>query len=148
LVTPAKHRTSNPAKWIVASVITLSLIAWFGYQNFESQRKWRAFVSTLESQQGLAVTRATYAGKESITITGLRDPDSAPPQRVARAFGYENVDWQLKSYLSLEPGVILQRARRLMNPPSRRRSDCAFRTRKPRVASVNSSFAGAGGQCH
>jgi len=111
-------RKGSSAKWMLAAVAALGLAGWFGYQNYESQRNWKAFLVALEAEQGLAVTRTDFSGQESITISGLRDPDSASPEKIAQAFGYTSVDWQLKGYLSLEPGVILQRARRLMNPPS------------------------------
>lgn len=97
--------------------ICLALAGWAGYQQHAAQKNWQNFIVALKQQPGLAITDAVKVDGDTALINGLRDPDSTDLAIIATQFGYPNVSWNLKRYLSLESSITLVRARRLLSPP-------------------------------
>lgn len=115
----AQARVNSGAPWrsYLVLVLIASLIGWWMLVRHQSAVAWQETVLELGREPGLAVIEA-HRGSPS-TIHGLRDPLARDPVDIvgadaARRFA---IDWDWKPYLSLEPKMILARARQTLKPP-------------------------------
>ena len=113
-----KGRLKTVRKYLPAIAVGLLVAALLGWQSHSQTQRWHSFVQALEQQPGVIVSSSLRLDDESAAIGGLRDPDAVDLTAIAGQFGFANVDWQLQSFLSLEPSVTLARARRILSPPA------------------------------
>jgi outer membrane protein OmpA-like peptidoglycan-associated protein len=101
--------------WAVAGVL---LVAVIGGLLIRSHRRWTRAVSALESQPGIVLTRAERGGGRW-RFTGLRDPLARDPAAVLAAAAVDSTDIEQRwePYISLQPAMVLARARRNLAPP-------------------------------
>jgi OOP family OmpA-OmpF porin len=76
-----------------------------------------AYVETLGSQPGILVTSAERAPHGRIRIAGLRDPLSSSPAELLARRGLTPAELRLQPFYSLDPGLVEERAQRLLGPP-------------------------------
>ena len=84
-----------------------------------SHRRWTRAVSALESQPGIVLTRAERGGGRW-RFAGLRDPLARDPAAVLAGVAVDSpdVEQRWEPYLSLQPEMVLARARRSLAPPA------------------------------
>jgi hypothetical protein len=101
-------------RWLLP-VLVVGLLAgafWFGVQAYQNQ-KWREAVSALRLEPGFLILEDSQN-----RLVGLRDPLSRDPQVVLDSLGYGSVPQVWGLYQSLEPQLILERARQALEPAS------------------------------
>jgi len=76
-------------------------------------------MARLAAEPGLVVLDADRSFGHG-RVTGLRDPLAADPVAILAGFGFDSaqVEWRWRPYLSLEPAVVLARARRTLGAPA------------------------------
>jgi outer membrane protein OmpA-like peptidoglycan-associated protein len=117
LLAQARERTHRPWRaYIGLALLVLGSAGWL-IERHESAAQWSAILTELEREPGFVVVETGSAGGH--LVRGLRDPLAREPLRVigaerAQAFG---IVWDLKPYLSMEPQLVLARARSNLKPP-------------------------------
>jgi outer membrane protein OmpA-like peptidoglycan-associated protein len=107
----------SPMLWILVTALVLVLGFWMVTLYRERQRV-TTFVENLEVSPGIAVTTWERSGGK-IVVRGLRDPLAADPFDIARESGMAEADLDLglEAFTSLEEELVMERARRLLEPP-------------------------------
>ena len=101
--------------WLVAGMVIVALV---GGLVLRSGRRWARARDALNGQSGIVVTQAERGRRWS--FAGLRDPLAADPSILLARAGVDtaSVDQRWTPYLSLEPDLLLARARRTFAPPA------------------------------
>lgn len=80
--------------------------------------RWSNYLERLNAEQGIVVTE-TKRGFFQHEVEGLRDEAAVNPETLLAEFGYETSDvksnW--KGYQDLSPQFVLERAKKILNPP-------------------------------
>jgi outer membrane protein OmpA-like peptidoglycan-associated protein len=123
LLAQARERIRRPWRAYVGLALLVAGSAWWLIERHESASEWSAILDQLDHEPGFMVVET--GGDGAHLVRGLRDPIARDPQSVigterARAYG---IVWDLKPYLSLEPPLVLARARLQLKPPE----DVTFR---------------------
>ncbi|HYL29830.1 MAG TPA: OmpA family protein, partial [Gemmatimonadales bacterium] len=102
--------------WAVAAALIAAGLVWLVVR---SERRWNRAVAGLESAPGIVLTRAERDGGRW-RFSGLRDPLGANPSALLAAAGADTarVEQRWEPYLSLEPALVLARARKALGAPA------------------------------
>jgi OOP family OmpA-OmpF porin len=111
-----EHRGTRA--WLPWAIAALVLVVVLGGFAIRSHRRWTRAVSALESQPGIVLTRAERGGRWR--FTGLRDPLARDPSAILAGVSVDSssVEQRWEPYLSLQPEMVLARARRNLAPPA------------------------------
>jgi outer membrane protein OmpA-like peptidoglycan-associated protein len=103
--------------WTLLGIMGMALGLW-GFLINRGHGNWNAFLDKLNSQPGIVVIKAEEKNGKYI-LRGMRDPLAKDPNTLMREedINPEIVNSQWRSYISLEPELITQRARKLLNAP-------------------------------
>lgn len=106
--------------WVVALLIIgifVILLNWVTSER-SARATWQGVLDSLNETPGIVVTRAERDG-DSYSLAGLRDPLAINPIDVAYAAGLDSDDVteNFEPYLSLEPELIVARARQRLAAP-------------------------------
>ena len=84
-----------------------------------SNLRWSRAIATLEQAPGIVIVDADR-GWNSLRLTGLRDPLSANPSALLAARGLDTsaIEAHWEPYVSAQPQIVLERARRLLAAPA------------------------------
>jgi outer membrane protein OmpA-like peptidoglycan-associated protein len=118
LLAQARELTRRPWRAYIGIALLVGGSAWWLIERHESAAQWSAILTQLEHEPGFVVIETVSNGAH--IVRGLRDPLSRDPLSVigaqrARAF---DIVWDLKPYLSMEPQLVLERARSILKPPN------------------------------
>jgi len=102
--------------WAIGAVLLVLLLGGLAWR---SHRRWNAAVARLRAEPGIVLVRADQDGGRW-KFGGLRDPIAADPSALLIAAGVdtEGVDQHWERYLSLQPAMVLARARTALQPPA------------------------------
>lgn len=102
--------------WAVS--IALVVVTGIGL-SIRSSRRWNAAVARLRAEPGLVVVSAERSSGRW-RLSGLRDPMAADPRVVLAGLGIDTaaVDGSFSPYLSLQPELVIARARRSLGTPA------------------------------
>ena len=106
---PPERRKSYA--WLyVLGVVLLLLIGFFAVRNIQERRRWNSYLSTVEEQPGIKVTKVERQGGRYL-ISGLRDPLAPDPAQLLPAYHIapNRVAFRWESYLSLVPSFAAER---------------------------------------
>ena len=108
----------GPAPWLGWAVAITLVVVVFGGFSIRSSLRWNAAVTRLRAEPGLVLVLAERSGRQW-HLSGLRDPMAADPRMLLAAMGIDTgkVDGRFSPYLSLEPAMVVARARRLLGAP-------------------------------
>ena len=102
--------------WVVAAAVVVIAFVWLDWR---AQRQWSRAIARLESEPGIVVVRAERGGSRW-RLSGLRDPLASQPLALLTAVGVDSATiigrWQ--SYVSLDPLIVLRRARLQLDAPA------------------------------
>ena len=112
----AKKRVS-PLFWIVSMLLLSALILGAFFLHRKSQRM-EAFRQALANRSGIVITSLEKSDGR-IVVSGLKDPLAEAPEPLLRPYTdpIGPVDYRWRPYVSLEPDMVLMRARQLLKPP-------------------------------
>lgn len=101
--------------------IMLGLLGWIGFQLYKThvaEAQWSAFENDLRNQVGFIVIDVVQEDNMHL-VRGLYDSIREHPQYLAEKHGYQNdeVRWELRPFISVEESIVIQRARRILDPP-------------------------------
>ncbi|MCP3875042.1 MAG: OmpA family protein [Desulfobacteraceae bacterium] len=104
--------------WFIIFLILTSLGLW-GFSLFKTNMMWTGYLERLKNQKGLIIVSA-QKNQGIYHISGLRDPLAKDPLNLLQKEEEKRIKitthW--KPFYSLDPGFILQRAHKLLKPPS------------------------------
>ncbi len=115
---PQKKR--KPVFAIFLLLILAALLGYGIYLGVKKHLQYEHLLANLRNTPGIVVTHADNPLFGKMVFSGLRDPLSKKPSSFLTKDKIKNnrVLFSFKSYLSVEPDLVLQRARRLLKPPS------------------------------
>jgi len=103
-------------RWAIpATLVVLTLV----FLSWRSRRAWSAAMARLQAEPGIELIETAREGGRW-KVRGLRDPLSADPVRVLAGISADTtrLDARWEPYLSLEPSLVVERARRWLEVPS------------------------------
>lgn len=113
-----------PATVAVPLALLLLLLGVWGFFNWRAQRRWNAYLNTLQATQGVIVTEQGHSGlglfSPRFHIEGLRDPLASDPAALlpAQNLAPAKVASTWKPFYSLDPALVLARANHVLEPPA------------------------------
>jgi OOP family OmpA-OmpF porin len=112
---PRRRRLAVRFAWGIAALVVLAVVASLVLR----QRRWQRALAALDAEPGIVVLEADR-GWRTWRIAGLRDPLAAEPAAVLTAAGADTtrVAGTWTSYLSIEPPLVVARARRTLAAPT------------------------------
>jgi OOP family OmpA-OmpF porin len=112
-----KKKTFFTPFTLIAGILGL-LILIFGFFYIRDYWRWSNYVSRLKSEQGIVVTEANRGWFKN-SIGGLRDNLAVEPASLLKDYGYDetNIEQNWKPFQDLSPELVLQRAKKILNPP-------------------------------
>ena len=110
-------RNRSRLAWFILVPVILLVVA--AVLLVRSNQRWSRAIETLEQAPGIVVTSADR-GWNRLRLTGLRDPLAADPSSLLAARGLDTsaIEAQWESYVSTQPPLVLERARRLLAAPA------------------------------
>ncbi len=111
-----KAKLITPFSVLAGILGILILIAGFFY--VRDYWHWSGYVERLKNEPGIVVTQANR-GWFTHEIQGLRDDLAIEPKTLLSEYGYDanNVKSQWREFQDLEPQFVLERAKKILNPP-------------------------------
>jgi len=138
---PDGRRLAAWLPWAVAAALIAAGLVWLVAR---SERRWNNAVTRLESAPGIVLTRAERS-RGRWRFAGLRDPLGANPSALLAAAGADTarIEQRWEPYLSLEPALVLARARKALGAPASVSLDLAGDTLRLRGTAPLAWVAGA-----
>lgn len=117
LITQTRSQEKRPWRAYAILALMLALVGWLTWARHQSVARWDTVLSALEHEPGFVVLETSRTARG--TVHGLRDPLArAPRDVIGDKLEDSTINWDLRPYLSLEPTLVLARARHLLNPPA------------------------------
>lgn len=114
------EKRSRPPWPILAcgAVLLVLAILWIVHV-FQERRQWSRAKEAVASEVGIVVTEAHRADGRYV-FSGLRDPLAADPKDVIEGLGLdrERVEDRFVAFPSSAPALVVERARRVLQPPA------------------------------
>jgi outer membrane protein OmpA-like peptidoglycan-associated protein len=103
-------------RWAVPLALLAGVLGWLAWR---SQQRWRAAVARLEAEPGIQIVEARRS-RGNWRFRGLKDPLAAEPAIILAGLGADTVDLDARwePYLSLEPSLVVARARQALAAPA------------------------------
>jgi len=114
-----EKKKKKPVLIIILTILALGYGGYWAYLNIEKGFRIGDLEKSLNSEPGIVITdKDKNDGK--VIFMGLRDPDAVDPVDLAKSANVDTseIDFQFKSYISLDDKVILARAYKILSPPS------------------------------
>jgi len=105
--------------WLLAAAVVMTLGVW-GFFAVRADWRWNAYLEKLKREPGIVVTEAGKQNGKRF-VAGLRDPLATDPEVILRQqtpIDPATVTMHWEPYQALEPRLILERARKVLEPPS------------------------------
>lgn len=113
-----EQKKISPLLWCTV-LITLSLLGLWGANTYKTHQVWAHYLKKLENQKGLIILSTEKKGGE-YQISGFKDPLAKDPLSLLTDEDKTRIaissHW--KTFYSLDPEIILKRARQILTPPS------------------------------
>jgi len=113
----ARPKASNWRAVMCIACLAAIPIFWMGLGIYHA-RQWNRALAALQKMPGIVITQGSRHGGV-YTVEGLRDPLAESPQGVlaGHRIGLAGVSMRFRPFLSLDPELVLRRARILLQPP-------------------------------
>lgn len=104
--------------WLLAATMLAAVVWWIAARTAET-RRWEHALTELRHTQGIAVTEAKRVSGSYI-LEGLCDPLASRPERLLRKSGIDlhRVSLHFQPYFSLDPELVMKRARLVLDAPA------------------------------
>jgi OOP family OmpA-OmpF porin len=113
----AERTPSTRSGWLLVAVVLLVLATWAGL-TYRGQLRTRAYLARLSAEPGVTVVSSERRWGQLI-VSGLRDPLARDPAALIEGTGLAaaDVSGHWAPYYSLDPPLVLARARAVLHPP-------------------------------
>ena len=113
----ASEKKTSPLLWVI-SIVLLAVVAMWGFTSIRLYRRTEAFLAALRAQPGIVLTGTEKRGSR-LFVFGLKDPLADDPGKLlsSQYFPPDRVEYRWRPYVSLEPELIMVRARIILQPP-------------------------------
>ncbi len=113
-------RKHKPVFAILLLFLIAALVVYGIYFGVDKHLKYNHLLTDLRNTPGIVVTRSGNSLFGKMTFYGMRDPLAQKPSSYLKKneLKPKTVRFVFKPYLSLDAPLVLQRARRLLKPPS------------------------------
>lgn len=113
----AERSPSKRSGWLLLAAVLIALTAWAGL-TYRTHLRTRAYLARLSAEPGLTVV-STERRWGQLVVSGLRDPLARDPAALVSGTGFaaEEVVGRWAPYYSLDPPLVLARARTVLRPP-------------------------------
>ena len=103
-------------RWAIPVLVVTLLVVFLSWQ---SRRRWSAAMERLQAEPGIELIETERSGGRW-KVRGLRDPLAAEPAAVLASIKADpgKLDARWEPYLSLEPSLVVERARRWLGAPA------------------------------
>ena len=111
------EKPSNWKAWLCLATLAMGATAWVGLRLHQA-RQWDRVAAALQGVPGILITHGSRQAGHYV-MEGFRDPLAESPQNILASQGIDvrNVSMRLRPFLSLDPGLVLERARIYLQPP-------------------------------
>ena len=111
------RRGIPPVIWIGATALVLAIAAW-AYFAYAARARWNGYLDALRAEPGVVVVSSDRRDGRYV-VAGLRDPLARDPATMLAAAGLapDQVTGEWEFYQALEPSIVLERARQLLQAP-------------------------------
>jgi outer membrane protein OmpA-like peptidoglycan-associated protein len=111
-------RDAPRAAWRPWAIVALLLALLLGGLLLRARLQWDRALARLRSEPGIVIIRAEH-GSGRWHFAGLRDPLAPDPAALLAVIGIDTarIEQRWEPYLSLQPPLVLARARRSLAPP-------------------------------
>jgi OOP family OmpA-OmpF porin len=118
VVATGRARTGLRSAWLPWAIAAGLIVLVLGVLAWRSHRRWTQAIARLRAEPGVVLVRAERGGRWS--FSGLRDPLAPDPSALLAAAGVDTatVEQHWERYLSLQPQLVLARARAALSPPA------------------------------
>lgn len=110
-------KKTSPLLWLL-SVVLSGFLCFFGYTSYSAHKVRTGYLERLTGQKGILVVSAEKKGR-TLFIDGLKDPLAVDPESLLTEKEQQTISlsgrWQ--PYYSLDPEMVLMRARLRLTPP-------------------------------
>lgn len=112
-----KKKKKKPIVLIILFVLLFIALGYWVYITIDKNIRINKLENALNSEPGIVITDYERSDGK-VVFTGLKDPNSKSPYEVSQTFHLDtnDVDFDLKPFLSLDPKLILVRAYSYLNP--------------------------------
>jgi OOP family OmpA-OmpF porin len=103
--------------WIMFGVVLAAIAIWIGL-SYRANARFARYLDAIRNEPGITViSSGRRAGR--FVVAGLRDPLARDPQALLAPAGLSagDVEARWAPYQALDPPLILERARRILQPP-------------------------------
>ena len=108
----------RPMAWIPWAAAALLIVGTLAWRTVRSEHRWSSAIARLQSQPGIVLTRAERDGGRW-SFSGLHDPLAARPALLlAGVVDTTRIEQHWEPYISLQPELVLARARKILAPPA------------------------------
>jgi OOP family OmpA-OmpF porin len=103
-------------RWAIPVLLLAGILGWLAWR---SNRRWSAAVARLETEPGIEIVEA-WRSLGKWHFRGLKDPLAAEPAAILAGLGADTagLDARWEPYLSLEPSLVIARARQALSTPA------------------------------
>jgi outer membrane protein OmpA-like peptidoglycan-associated protein len=103
--------------WLCACIFGAALLLW-GALGVWHAMQWHRALAALETTPGITITGSSLEHGKHV-LEGLRDPFALPPENVLAKNGIpiSNITLRFQPFLSLDPTLLIQRARAAIDAP-------------------------------
>ncbi len=112
-----ERKNTSPVLWLALAAVLL-LLLWWAFSAAAARSRWNSYLSALRAEPGIVVV-STERRDGRFVVNGLRDPLARDPRTLLAGTGLAADDvaghWEL--YQALDPTIVRQRARQLLQAP-------------------------------
>lgn len=114
---PESKRRMSPPLAVLMLALAGAVATWIHF-DLRDRHRWQDFITRLEAQPGIVVT-AQGRRDGGYFVTGLRDPLVPNPRKLLAPspLDPDRVQLRFTTFQSLDPSLVLARARRVLAPP-------------------------------
>jgi OOP family OmpA-OmpF porin len=114
----SRRDKSSPLLWLLAAalLLALGLAIFFPVRN---HLRWKYYLEKLNAEKGIVVTGVEKRDGKYV-VFGLLDPLAVAPQTLLQdtMLDPQKVMYGWEPYQALHPEIVLERAKRILNPPT------------------------------
>jgi outer membrane protein OmpA-like peptidoglycan-associated protein len=113
-----KKRKTSPLLWISGLVVISLLVAALSW-SYIQYRSASSCLTALVNEPGIRIVSSRIQ-RGSLHVSGFRDALAKDPNQICRelAFPAKRIEMDWEPYYSLKPEFVLERAKKILNPPS------------------------------